>query len=218
MLLLPCCTICLYTKPSGAVGRWKSWRYHSLWSSSYSVWQTWTKSPALHSLTGCDITSKIGTKKAVQKLNLMSYWRNFGVCHTFPHLSLMMQSSTCSRFTDQEAKPRVSLTCGPRFSTIQKEALITICILSAAFTIHALEVHQDPWNVITLKPDDYGCTYDEEQLIPGTSWKTLEPNWPDVCLFLHKLYYGKLSVGLLRPNVWLSVSEKAISHLCKNPL
>ena len=38
--------------------------------------------PALHCLTGCDTTSKIGTKKAAMKANPVKFLVNFGTSYT----------------------------------------------------------------------------------------------------------------------------------------
>ena len=51
--------------------------------------------PALHSLTGCDITSKIGTKKAALKSEPVTYLQGFGatapLIPTMTGLSIVFQ-------------------------------------------------------------------------------------------------------------------------------
>ena len=40
--------------------------------------------------------------------------------------------------------------------------------------MYALDIHNDPENVISLKPEDFDYKNDNEQLISETSLKTLE--------------------------------------------
>ncbi|XP_041374083.1 trace amine-associated receptor 4-like [Gigantopelta aegis] len=47
---------------------------------------------------------------------------------------------------------------------------------NAHTTMHALESHLDPETVESLKPQEYGYEHDQGQLMPATSWKTLEVN------------------------------------------
>ena len=47
--------------------------------------------------------------------------------------------------------------------------------------MHSLDIHLDEETVVLVKPEDCGYEYDQDDLIPTTSWKTLEPHWSVSC-------------------------------------
>ena len=48
--------------------------------------------------------------------------------------------------------------------------------------VHALDTYLDPENTVSLKPKDFGYTFNKESLFePETAWKILEPTMTVVC-------------------------------------
>lgn len=151
--------------------------------------------PAVHSLTGCDITSKVGTKKAALNAEPENLLKHFG---GLPTLSQPLIKNAES-YLAKVLKPKID---AKNFSNLRAEIFhhvkgsshhnlpptsqgllphIKRSFFNAYNIMHALELHQDSENVIALKPEDCGYTHDKEHLIPETTWKTLESRWTVVC-------------------------------------
>lgn len=47
--------------------------------------------------------------------------------------------------------------------------------------MQCLDIQLDKENVLLPKPEDHGYEYEQDELIPATSWKTLEPRWSVSC-------------------------------------
>ena len=47
--------------------------------------------------------------------------------------------------------------------------------------MQCLDIQLDKENTVLLKPEDHGYEYDQDELIPASSWKTLEPHWLVCC-------------------------------------
>ncbi|KAG1651194.1 hypothetical protein GQR58_027383 [Nymphon striatum] len=106
--------------------------------------------PAIHNLTGCDITSTIGTKKAALKANPETHLQGFS---TSPPSSTSHQNLLP---TSQGLKPHIYRAF--------YNAYITMHILNRQLNVRT-ENHN---------PVDYGFRLEDGQLLPSTSWKTLE--------------------------------------------
>lgn len=151
--------------------------------------------PAVHSLTGCDITSKVGNKKAALNSEPEKLLKHFG---GLPTLSQPLIKNAES-YLAKVLKPKID---AKNFSNLRAEIFhhvkgsshhnlpptsqgllphIKRSFFNAYNIIHALELHQNSENVIALKPEDCGYTHDTEELIPETTWKTLESRWTVVC-------------------------------------
>ena len=149
--------------------------------------------PALHSLTGCDITSKIGTKKAALKADPKSHLQGFGatapltslVKHAEEYLVKVVNSGRKSKnFQDfridqfrfskiawHQNLPPTSQGLEPHIYRAFYNAYITMHVLDKQLKITSED----------LDPVDYGFKLDNGQLLPSTSWKTLELPWYMVC-------------------------------------
>jgi len=150
--------------------------------------------PATHSLTGCDITSKIGTKKAALKAKPEIYLQGFGT--TAPLVSPMIQQAEqylvhvidagnkSSNFTQLRTDQFHFSTSASHQNLPPTTRGLTPhnyrAFFNAYTTMHALD---SQLNVTTIHQDplDYGFVHDSEILLPSTSWKSLEPCWNVVC-------------------------------------
>ena len=150
--------------------------------------------PALHSLTGCDITSKIGTKKAALKADPEIHLRGFGT--TTPLTSAMIQNaeqylvkvadvgSKSGNFLELRAyqfhfaKSTSHQNLPPTSQGLEDH--IHRAFYNAYTTMHALD-RQLNIEIGDFDPVDYGFTLENGHLLPSTSWKTLEPRWSLVC-------------------------------------
>ena len=151
--------------------------------------------PAENSLTGCDITSKVGTKKAALKAQPQMLLKHFGKS---PNLSEQMVKNT-EVYLIKVLKPQSDAR---NFSEYRSEVFhhtkasslqnlpptsqgisphIKRSLYNAYTMMHCLDIYLDKENVVVLKPDDYGYEYEQEDLIPSTSWKVLEPKWSVCC-------------------------------------
>ena len=152
--------------------------------------------PALHSLTGCDITSKVGTKKAALKANPEILLGQFGMLPTLSEtiirnaeeylVKVLRPGSEAKNFSVM----RVEVFHHNKDSSHQKlpptsQGLlphIKRAFFNAYSIMHALDVNLKIEQTISLKPEDFGYKYDgESQFVPETSWNTLEPRWTVVC-------------------------------------
>ena len=151
--------------------------------------------PAVHSLTGCDITSKVGTKKAALKAQPQKLLKHFG---RSPSLSEQMVKNT-ELYLIKVLKPQSDTRNFSEFrsevfhctkaSSLQnlpptRQGILPHikCSLYNAYTMmHCLDIHLEKEHVVLIKPDDYGFEYEQGDLIPTTSWKILEPKWSVFC-------------------------------------
>lgn len=150
--------------------------------------------PALYSLTGCDITSKVGTKKAALKADPERFLKHFA---TSPFLSAAV-ARNAERYLvkvlrrGSDADDFVTLRA-EIFHCSKNSSLYNLPPTSqglhphiqrgfyAAYTImHALENHLDH-ETESLKPEDYGYVYDQGHLMPASSWKNLDFRWSVSC-------------------------------------
>ncbi|KAG1685952.1 hypothetical protein GQR58_008894 [Nymphon striatum] len=149
--------------------------------------------PAIHSLTGCDITSKIGTKKAALKANPETHLQGFATSP--PSVAVIQHVETyLFHVVDNRSKPRSSDQLRTQLFHFSKSAShqnlpptsqglkphIYRAFYNAYITMHVLDRQL---NVRTedLNPVDYGFRLEDGQLLPSTSWKTLEARWVVVC-------------------------------------
>ena len=150
--------------------------------------------PALHSLTGCDITSKIGTKKAALKADPEIHLQGLGA--TTPLTSAMIQhaeqhlvnvvdaGSKSSNFQDLRADQFHFSKSTSHQNLLPTSQGLTPHIYPAFYnaytTVHVLD---GQLNVGTekLDPVDCGFLLENGHLLPSISWKTLEARWSVVC-------------------------------------
>ncbi|KAG1662222.1 hypothetical protein GQR58_021027 [Nymphon striatum] len=149
--------------------------------------------PAIHSLTGCDITSKIGTKKAALKANPETHLQGFGtsppsvavIQHAETYLLHVVDNRSKSRSFDQlrtqlfhfsksashQNLPPTSQGLKPHIYRAFYNAYITMHVLDRQLNVRTED----------LNPVDYGFRLEDGQLLPSTSWKTLEAR----CSFIY---------------------------------
>ena len=149
--------------------------------------------PAVHSLTGCDITSKVGTKKNGLKANPVKLLLNFG---KLPTLTLSTIKDA-EQYLAKVLRPGSEAT---NFSALRVEVFhhsktashhnlpptsqgllphIKRSHYNAYNIMHALEINDVP--KISLTADKFGYKYERGHLVPETLWKSLEPHWTVVC-------------------------------------
>ncbi|KAG1714046.1 hypothetical protein GQR58_001880 [Nymphon striatum] len=149
--------------------------------------------PAIHSLTECDITSKIGTKITALKANPETHLQGFGtsppsvtvIQHAETYLLHVVDNRSKSRSFDQlrtqlfhfsksashQNLPPTSQGLKPHIYRAFYNAYITMHILDRQLNVRTEN----------LNPVDYGFRLEDGQLLPSTSWKTLEARWFVVC-------------------------------------
>ena len=152
--------------------------------------------PAVHSLTGCDITSKVGTKKAAQTAEPQKFLKNFG---KLPQLSSSMTTraehynmikvskpkSTAKTFTELRAevfhhnKTSSLHNLNPTSEGILPH--IKRSFYNTYILIQCLEIQLDMENTVVLNPEECRFVHDQDELIIKTSWKSLEPHWSVTC-------------------------------------
>ena len=150
--------------------------------------------PAVHSLTDCDITSKIGTKKAALKADPESHLHGFGT--TIPLTSATIQraeqylvnvvdvGSKSNNFQELRehqfyfSKSISHQNLPPTSQGIEPHIHRAFC--NAYTTMHVLDA-QLHVETVGLDPADYGFTLDKGHLLPSTLWKTLDTRWSVVC-------------------------------------
>ncbi|KAG1714049.1 hypothetical protein GQR58_001880 [Nymphon striatum] len=145
--------------------------------------------PAIHSLTECDITSKIGTKITALKANPETHLQGFGtsppsvtvIQHAETYLLHVVDNRSKSRSFDQlrtqlfhfsksashQNLPPTSQGLKPHIYRAFYNAYITMHILDRQLNVRTEN----------LNPVDYGFRLEDGQLLPSTSWKTLEARW-----------------------------------------
>ncbi|KAG1685953.1 hypothetical protein GQR58_008894 [Nymphon striatum] len=156
--------------------------------------------PAIHSLTGCDITSKIGTKKAALKANPETHLQGFATSP--PSVAVIQHVETyLFHVVDNRSKPRSSDQLRTQLFHFSKSAShqnlpptsqglkphIYRAFYNAYITMHVLDRQL---NVRTedLNPVDYGFRLEDGQLLPSTSWKTLEARWVVETVKIHTIH------------------------------
>ena len=188
--------------------------------------------PAVHSLTGCDMTSKVGTKKAALKAKPEKLLKQFEVLPTLSPpiigdaeqylVKVVRSGSETKNFSDMRAEVfHQTKASSHRNLPPTSQGLLPHTKRSYynAYTImHALEVHHDPEHVISLRPDDCGYKYEKEELIPETSWKTLETHWTVVCTCTKCTRATCLCRTAETNCVNFCQCKKVLPHSCKNPL
>ena len=146
--------------------------------------------PALHSLTGCDIASEVGTKKVGLKAkpNTSLYFTDPHSGHYSKGWALLgrcfEKGSECTTFTDL----RADMFHFSKASSIHNipptsEGLlpqIKHAFYNAYTTMHALELLFNPETTEVIDPEEFGFEH-HGQLIPDTSWKALNPYWSVFC-------------------------------------
>ena len=142
--------------------------------------------PALHSLTGCDVTSKIGTKKSALKANPQLLLKNFGTSSSRAEFKLAEQflikvlknSSAASDFTEfrredyQTSRGASHMNLPPTsqglLPHIERSYYNTYLITHALMTADIL-------------PEQSGYKLEDSQLVPATSWRVIENRWQVTC-------------------------------------
>ena len=153
--------------------------------------------PAVHCLTGCDYTSKIGTKKAALKADPVKYLRNFGrqtvisedIKRNAEKYLVKVYRPKCDadsftsmredvfHHTAGSSHQNLPPTSEALFPHIKRSFFCTYAI------IHALDRHLELGDSTALSPEQFGYNFNNESqlLDPETAWKSLEPRWTVVC-------------------------------------
>ena len=146
--------------------------------------------PAVHSLTGCDITSKVGTKKSALKAHPEKVLKQFGVLPTLTsanvrdaeqYLVMVLRPKSEAvnfsemrvetfHFTKSMSHQNLPPTSNGLLPHIKRSFYNTFNI------IHALDA-----SPVTLNPVDYGFVQDGDILTPETAWNTLDSRWTVIC-------------------------------------
>ncbi|XP_072015053.1 uncharacterized protein [Amphiura filiformis] len=149
--------------------------------------------PALHSLTGCGITSKIGTKKAALKANPVVHLHGFGATTPLGPSSIQQAEQYLVQVIDAGNKSSNLLQLRAHQFHFSKSASHQRlpptskdlehhfyrhdrAFFNAYATMHVLDKQL---NVQTaeLDPLDYGYLHENGNVLPSTSWRSLEPCW-----------------------------------------
>ena len=148
--------------------------------------------PAVHSLTGCDITSKIGTKKSALKAEPKKYLKCFGISPILSQIVLQDAELYLVKVLklNSEAKNVVELRDEifhhSKVSSHQNLPPTTQGLLPhikcALFNAYTIMHVMDAGNM-AIWPLNFGFKFevDSEMLIPEMSWKTLASHWSIVC-------------------------------------
>ena len=150
--------------------------------------------PALHSLTGCDITSKIGTKKAALKADPKIHLHGFGTTTTLTSATIQRAEqylvnvvdvgSKCNNFQElREHQFHFSKSLSHQNLPPTSQGLephVYRAFYNVYTTMHVLDaqLHVETGH---LDPVDYGFTLENGHLLPSTLWKTLDTRWSVVC-------------------------------------
>lgn len=184
--------------------------------------------PALHSLTGCDITSKIGTKKGALKGNPTVYLKGFGT--TIPVTSQMIHQAEQYLVRVIDVKSSASNFQGLReeqFHFSKSSSLQNLPPTSHGLKPHIYRAFYNAYTIMHaldsqinkqieyLDPLNYGFMLESENLVPSTTWKTLEDRWSVVC------HCGKCArvtcpcqAAMVKCSVFCTCKKK---DNCKNP-
>ncbi|KAG1677699.1 hypothetical protein GQR58_013762 [Nymphon striatum] len=156
--------------------------------------------PAIHSLTGCDITSKIGTKKAALKANPETHLQGFGtsppsvtvIQHAETYLLHVVDNRSKSRSFDQLRTQLFHFSKSASHQNLPPTSQglkphIYRAFYNAYITMHVLD-RQLNVRTENLNPVDYGLRLEDGQLLPSTSWKTLEARWFVETVKIHTIH------------------------------
>ena len=143
--------------------------------------------PALHCLTGCDVTSKIGTKKSALKANPQSFLKNFGTTSSRTDfksaeeflVKVLKNTSTSNNFTTfRQDSYYTSKGASHHSLPPTSEGLlphIERSFYSTYLITHALRTYAD------ILPEESGYKLEDGQLVPRTSWRVMENRWQVTC-------------------------------------
>ena len=151
--------------------------------------------PALHCITGCDVTSKIGTKKAALKANPENYLMHFGtspsLSNTVVHraeqflVKVLKPISPSSTFTAY----RKEVFYSSKKATLQNLPPTSKGILShikRAFyntylIVHSLDKYLHQEAIQQPLPTDVGYEVYDNMYAPSASWNLLGEQWSIAC-------------------------------------
>jgi len=142
--------------------------------------------PALHSLTGCDITSKIGTKKAALQTNPEIHLQGFGMLaeispvqiqHAERYLNVVKSGSNASNFTDLRRE---------LFHFSKSTSHQNLPPTSQGLEPSICRAFFNGYNTMQVLDEEFGftSTLEDGHLLPSSSpssWNTLEAHWTLVC-------------------------------------
>ena len=188
--------------------------------------------PAVHSLTGTDITSKVGTKKAALKAEPEKFLKQFAKS---PNLSeatinkaelymikVLKPQSEAMNFTEFRAEIfHNSKSSSLHILHPTSDGMlphIKRSLYNAYHMIHCIDIQLETGNALLLKPEENGFQYEENELMPATSWKLLEPKWSVTCACT-KCTRASCScrVANVRCGKFCNCKRKSAT-MCKNPV
>ena len=149
--------------------------------------------PAVHSLTGCDVTSKIGTKKSALKAEPKKFLKYFGTSPTLTEIVLkdaelyLVKVLKLNSGAKKIVELRDEIFHHSKRTSHQNLPPTTQGLLPhikrAFFNAYSIMHVMDAGSMTSLKPLNFGFKYeaDSEMLIPEISWKSLPSHWSVVC-------------------------------------
>lgn len=146
--------------------------------------------PALHSLTGCDITSKVGTKKAALKANPERYLANFGRYSPMSEgdsklaeeflVNVLKSTSKCKDFMELRSEI---------FNFSKTSSLLNLPPTSYALLPHIERAFYNTYcmthilddSLVPLNPELFGFKMDNSSLLPEKRLKEINESWTVIC-------------------------------------
>lgn len=149
--------------------------------------------PAVHSLTGCDIASKVGTKHAALKADPVKNLRNFGtdveidqdtikiaekyLVQTIKRNADLENMNDLRSYLYHQSKVKSHRDLPPTSHGILPH--IKRAFYNSHCIMHSIAINTNP----SLMPDYYqwGFVMEEDVVVPEVNWRVLEEKWTIVC-------------------------------------
>ena len=132
--------------------------------------------PTVHTLTGCDYTSKVGTKPAALKVNPAPYLKGFGLNANDPNIDTLLERS--EEYLTQVLKKGTTCKTMDQLRIQIYHSRKGVCLEQLPPTSHAIRNHilrsfYATYQMIsllaepnTLQPTSYGFKEDDDLLVP----------------------------------------------------
>lgn len=147
--------------------------------------------PAIHSLTGCDVTSKIGTKKAALRAPAVQQLAGFTTNDNLTNdtiqkaehylIKVLNPKSEASTFTEYRKEVYHHKKSAPSMSDLPPTSLGVRAHISRAYYAAKLVTSALDYPPPVLDPRDYGFVENEDILVPTQVWGSLPSSWTVVC-------------------------------------
>ena len=146
--------------------------------------------PALYTLTGCDSTSKIGTKKAALEAGAVELLKEFGQSKSLSHtprqkaekflVNVLRRNTDCSEFTSLRKEIYHTSTTATHTSLPPTTQGLHPHIDRAWYASYTM-THTLATEASAISPLDFGYHIKDGRLAPTTSWKLLDEKWTICC-------------------------------------